>query len=131
MSLRGKTWLNKTLHCSFEALGVTAHEIKGFFPCSLNCGDKIVQLVLYRSVYHYVSKKNSIKTLNIRIVFCCVLSVGTICVCVYMCACRCISVPHACGGKRATSDIHQDSLFFETGSFIDLGFADLVRLADQ
>lgn len=28
----GKTWLNKTLHCSFEALGVTAHEIKGFFP---------------------------------------------------------------------------------------------------
>lgn len=38
----GKTWLNKTPHCSFEALGVTAHEIKGFFPCSLNCGDKIV-----------------------------------------------------------------------------------------
>lgn len=28
----GKTWLNKTLHCFFEALGVTAHEIKGFFP---------------------------------------------------------------------------------------------------
>lgn len=31
----GKTWLNKTLHCSFEALGVTAHEIKGFFPLAL------------------------------------------------------------------------------------------------
>lgn len=28
-----------------------------------------MQLVLYRSVYHYVSKKNSIKTLNIRIFF--------------------------------------------------------------
>lgn len=81
-------------------------------------------------MYHCVSKKNSIRTLNIRIVFV-VLSVGTLCVRVYMCACRCISVPHACGGKRATSDVHQDSLFFETGSFIDLGFADLVRLADQ
>lgn len=25
-----KTWLNKTLHCSFEALGVTVNEIKFF-----------------------------------------------------------------------------------------------------